>query len=165
MRALTESEIRTSFINCSKGEAKRLPVPRDLAERPWDDLEFLGWRDLGAPERAYLVAEHDGRLIGVALRLTATHRGMRRSMCSLCLTTHTGDGVALMTARRPRSDGDSIGGYFCTDLACSLHLRARRKQASDDHYEEALTLEEKIDRTTGKLAAFLDQLLNREQVG
>ncbi|TGN78537.1 FBP domain-containing protein, partial [Streptomyces griseoluteus] len=49
MRPLTEQDIRASFVNCSKGDAKRLAVPRDLAERPWDDLDFLGWRDPGAP--------------------------------------------------------------------------------------------------------------------
>jgi FBP C-terminal treble-clef zinc-finger len=158
MKALTEGEIRASFINCTKGQARRLPLPRDLAERPWDDLDFLGWRDLGAPERAYLVADHGGRLVGVALRLTTTHRGMRRSMCSLCQTTHTGDGVALMTALRPGSDGDSVGGYFCTDLACSLHIRASRNQSPNDGYKDPVTVEEKINRTIGKLKAFLDQL-------
>src|ERR1051325_5136227 len=157
MRALTESEIRASFVNCSKGEARRLPVPRDLAERPWGDLEFLGWRDLGAPDRAYLVADRGDRLTGVALRLTATHRGMRRSMCSLCLTTHTGDGVALMAARKPRSDGDSVGGYFCTDLACSLHLRAAYKRAKEDAYQEPVPFEEQISRTIARLEAFLGQ--------
>ena len=45
MRALTEQAIRDSFVNCSRGEAKRLATPRDLDERPWDDLDFLGWRD------------------------------------------------------------------------------------------------------------------------
>ncbi|GDY71934.1 hypothetical protein SAV31267_014190 [Streptomyces avermitilis] len=49
MRALTEQDIRDSFVNCSKGEAKRLAIPRDLDERPWDDLDFLGWRDPGRP--------------------------------------------------------------------------------------------------------------------
>ncbi|WP_342782051.1 FBP domain-containing protein [Trebonia kvetii] len=44
-------------MNCTKGEAKRLNVPRDLAELPWEDLDFLGWRDQQSPERAYLVAE------------------------------------------------------------------------------------------------------------
>ncbi|GAB3667763.1 FBP domain-containing protein [Actinocorallia lasiicapitis] len=155
---MTESEIRASFINCTKGEARRLPVPRDLADRPWDDLDFFGWRDLGAPERAYLVAEHGGRLVGVALRLTATHRGMRSGMCSLCQTTHTGDGVALMAARRPGTDGDSLGGYFCTDLACSLHIRARRKPSFDDTFKDPVTLEDRIDHTLRKLGAFLDQL-------
>ncbi|MEV0476177.1 FBP domain-containing protein, partial [Streptomyces prunicolor] len=52
MRPLTEREIRAAFVNCTKGEAKRLSIPRDLAERPWDDLDFLGWRDPQAPGRA-----------------------------------------------------------------------------------------------------------------
>jgi FBP C-terminal treble-clef zinc-finger len=39
---LTEQQIRAAFVNCSKGEAKRLHVPRDLAGQPWADLDFLG---------------------------------------------------------------------------------------------------------------------------
>jgi hypothetical protein len=66
VKPLTEEDIRRSFVNCSKGEAQRLHVPRDLDQRGWDDLDFLGWRDPGAPERAYLVAERDGGLTGVA---------------------------------------------------------------------------------------------------
>ena len=54
---LTEQEIRAAFVNCSKGEAKRLHVPRELAGQPWTDLDFLGWRDPQAPDRAYLVAD------------------------------------------------------------------------------------------------------------
>lgn len=96
MKALTESAVRASFINCSKGEAKRLAVPRDLDARPWDDLDFLGWRDPGAPDRSYLVAERDdGPAVGIALRFPSRQRGyLHRSMCSLCLTTHPGDGVS-----------------------------------------------------------------------
>ena len=50
MKSLTEQDIRNSFINCSKGDAKRLAVPRDLGEQPWGDLDFLGWRrdEIGA---------------------------------------------------------------------------------------------------------------------
>ncbi|GAB2862246.1 FBP domain-containing protein [Actinocorallia aurea] len=155
---MTEREIRASFINCSKGEARRLRVPRDLAERPWEDLDFFGWRDLGAPDRSYLVAEHGGRLVGVAMRLTVTHRGARHSMCSLCQTSHTGDGVALMTARRPRTEADSVGAYLCTDLACSLHIRAR-SPFLDDRYEDPVPVAEKVAGTTGRLRAFLDQIL------
>ncbi|HEX4813379.1 MAG TPA: FBP domain-containing protein, partial [Nonomuraea sp.] len=82
MRAIAEHEIRASFVNCTKGEARRLAVPRDLDARPWDDLDFLGWRDPSAPDRAYLVAEHGDRLVGVALRRAAPHAGhVRRSMC------------------------------------------------------------------------------------
>lgn len=42
MKPLTEREIRDAFVNCIQGEAKRLHVPRDLADQPWDDLGFLG---------------------------------------------------------------------------------------------------------------------------
>jgi hypothetical protein len=57
VQPLTEKDIRGSFVNCSKGEAKRMNVPRDLG---WETRDFLGWRDPGAPERAYLIAERTG---------------------------------------------------------------------------------------------------------
>ena len=102
MEALTEPEIRDSFANVTKGEAGRIPMPRDFGEVPWEDLDFLGWRDLGAPERAYLVARRiDGEPKGVMMRLSVSSKGfLRRTMCSLCYTSHAGDGVALMTARK-----------------------------------------------------------------
>lgn len=84
MRPLTEPEIRAAFVNCTKGEAKRLSVPRDLAERPWDDLDFLGWRDPQAPDRAYLAIELDGRPTAIALRLPAPPPGRRGAVCARC---------------------------------------------------------------------------------
>ncbi|MFE0516669.1 FBP domain-containing protein, partial [Streptomyces sp. NPDC058964] len=127
MRSLTERDIRSSFVNCSKGEAGRLSVPRDLAERPWDDLDFLGWRDPGAPGRCCLVTERAGRPVGVALRFPPARRSLlHRSMCSVCLTTHPGGGVSLMTARKAGAagrEGNSVGLYMCADLACSLYVR------------------------------------------
>ncbi|WP_067814419.1 FBP domain-containing protein [Actinomadura kijaniata] len=162
MKTLTEPEIRASFVNCSKGEAKRLPLPRDLAERPWDDLDFLGWRDPGAPDRCYIVAEHEGRLIGVTLRLSNQARGLtQRSMCSLCLTTHSGNGVALMTARRTGQagrQGNSVGAYLCTDLACSLYTRDKKAPEPGGRLEETLTPNEKIARTQTNLTNFLKKI-------
>ncbi|MGJ6964842.1 FBP domain-containing protein [Streptosporangium sp. G11] len=159
MRAISEGEIRASFVNCTKGEVKRLAVPRDLDTRPWDDLDFLGWRDAASPGRAYLVAEHGDRLVGVALRRGTPHTGQaRRSMCSLCLTTHTGDGVSLMTARRTGGNGDSVGAYICTDLACSLYLRGKKDAGPGGRMPESLTLEEKIDRTAVNVTEFLQKV-------
>lgn len=160
MRHLTETDIRASFVNCSKGEAKRLGLPRDLEECPWDDLDFLGWRDPGAPERAYLVAEHNGGLLGLALRAASgAARGFTaRSMCSVCLTTHTGGGVALMTARRTGEagrQGNTIGQYLCVDLACSLYVRGKQKTSAGRGLDETLTLPEKITRTRRNLTAFI----------
>src|SRR5262249_34662332 len=106
VRPVTERDIRTSFVNCSKGEANRLAVPRDLATRPWDDLAFSGGRDPAATDRAYLVADSGDRFVAVTLRRAAPTAGRpRRGMCSLCLTTHSGDGVSLMTARKAGRGG------------------------------------------------------------
>lgn len=159
MRPISEHEIRASFVNCTKGEVKRLAVPRDLDARPWEDLDFLGWRDPASPGRTYLVAEYGDRLVGVALRRASPHAGhARRTMCSLCLTTHTGDGVSLMTARRTGGNGDSVGAYICTDLACSLYLRGRKDVGPGGRMPESLTLEEKIDRTAGNVTRFLEKV-------
>lgn len=158
MEPLTEHEIRTSFVNCTKGDAKRLSVPRDLSEQPWDDLDFLGWRDPQAPDRAYLVTELDGRLQGLALRRSASAAWQtRRSICSLCVTTHSG-GVSLLVAPKAGPagrQGNSVGAYICSDLACSLYVRGKRETGAGTGFHESLTLEEKIQRTTANLAAFI----------
>jgi FBP C-terminal treble-clef zinc-finger len=164
MRPITESDIRGSFVNCSKGEAKRLGLPADLAEQPWQDLDFLGWRDPGAPDRGYMVAEReDGGLVGIALRaVKGAARGFAsRSMCSLCLTVRTGGGVALMSARRTGEAGrlgNTVGAYLCSDLACSLYTRGRKETAGGD-FEETLTVEERVTRTRDNLAAFIAKVL------
>lgn len=164
MRPITESDIRRSFVNCSKGEAKRLNVPKDLDEQPWEDLDFLGWRDPGAPDRGYVVAEReDGGLVGIALRAAqGAGRGFTsRSMCSLCLTIRTGGGVALMSARRTGEAGrlgNTVGQYLCSDLACSLYTRGRKETAGGD-FEETLTVEERVARTRGNLAVFIGKVV------
>ncbi|WLQ39173.1 FBP domain-containing protein [Streptomyces laculatispora] len=162
MKAVTEQDIRMSFINCSKGEAKRLPLPRDFEELPWEDLDFLGWRDLSAPGRSYIVTEHDGRLVGITLRFPSQQRGfLHRSMCSLCLTTHAGSGVSLMTARKAGPagrEGNSVGLYMCTDLACSLYVRGKKAVPSGARFKESLTMEEQIARTTANLSGFVAKL-------
>jgi hypothetical protein len=161
MKPLTEQEIRTAFVNCTKGEAKRLSVPRDLAERPWGDLDFLGWRDPQAPDRTYLATELDGRPVALALRCPgATSWQTRRSMCSMCLTTHTG-GVSLMVAAKAGKagqQGNSVGAYMCSDLACPLYVRGKKDAGVGARLPESLTLEEKIQRTVANLAAFITKV-------
>jgi hypothetical protein len=153
---LTEQEIRAAFVNCSKGEAKRLHVPRDLAGQPWDDLDFLGWRDPQAPDRAYLVADLGDGPVAITLRCTAP--GQKRSnLCSICLTGHA-SGVTLMVAPRTGKagqQGNSVGAYLCGDLACSLYTRGKKFTASSARFQEGLTLREQVDRNVANLAAFL----------
>ncbi|MGQ4614835.1 FBP domain-containing protein [Nocardia sp. R7R-8] len=160
MDPVTERDIRSSFVNCSKGDAKRLPVPKDLDERPWAELDFLGWSDPSLPGRGYLVVPQDDGLVGVALRY-ATGGSGRAQMCTICLTTHTGGGVSLMTAHKAGESGrrgNSVGTYMCTDLACSLYARNKKRPALGSRYREDLTPEEKIERVRDNLNTFLAKL-------
>jgi hypothetical protein len=159
MDPLTAPQLRRAFVNLSKGEATRANLPSDLAEQPWADLEYLGWTDPRAPQRAYLVAAHGGRTIGVGLRLSTEARGPRTTMCDLCRTV--GD-VALMVAPRAGRSGqagNSVGTYICADLACPLYIRGRRKAAATSVAAETLTTEEKIARLTTNLETFLARVL------
>ncbi|WP_227999669.1 FBP domain-containing protein [Nocardia australiensis] len=161
MRPITERDVRSSFINCSKSEAKRLPVPKDLDERPWEDLDFLGWSDPSASGRCYVVvAQDDDSLAGIALRYETGGSG-RAQMCSICRTTHTGSGVSLLTAHKAGAsgrNGNSVGTYMCTDLACSLYARGKKTPALGNRYREALSSEDKIERVRTNIQAFIARL-------
>ncbi|MFH8745995.1 FBP domain-containing protein [Streptomyces rimosus] len=167
MDPLDEKHIRTSFINCSKGEASRINLPTNLSALPWDDLDFLGWRDPGAPDRCYLVAPREGGIVGVTLRVP---QGVRRSftkttVCSLCLTGHPGSGVNLLAARKAGAlgrQGNTVGTYICADLACSLYVRGKKKSELAGRHEETLPLEDRIARMVGNLDAFLDKVFEGE---
>jgi hypothetical protein len=154
---LTEPQIRAAFVNLTKGEATRLNVPRDLALRPWDDLDYLGWRDPQSPARGYLVAELGGRHVGVALRAPASSVGSARpSMCSLCLTLRSG-GVSLMVAPRAGKagkQGHTVGTNICADLSCSLYLRGKL-QTGTPGMHETLTVDQRVARLVGNLESFI----------
>lgn len=164
MNPLGEEEIRASFVNCSKGEARRLTLPAGFADTPWSDLDFLGWRDPKAPERGYVVAERDGGPVGVALRASTGARRslLKSSICSICVTPQSGSGIALLVAPRAGAagrDGNSLGLYVCADLACSLYVRGKKKSALARRFEETLTPQEQNARTVRNLRGFLDQVL------
>lgn len=162
MEPLTEQQIRSAFVNCTKGEAKRMAVPRDLAARPWESLDYFGWRDPQAPARGYLVARHGDGLRGVVLRAPTAGVGAarRRSICSLCVTARSG-GVSLMVAPRAGRAGQrghSVGTYMCSDLQCSLYLRGKLSTGSVGMHE-TLTVEEKVTRLHDNLGAFLSRVV------
>ncbi|MEV0318525.1 FBP domain-containing protein [Streptomyces sp. NPDC050658] len=168
MEPIGETEIRASFVNCSMGEARRLTLPAGFAETPWDDLDFLGWRDPKAPDRGYVVAERDGGHVGIALRASTGARKslLKSSICSVCVTPQSGSGITLLVA--PLSgpagrQGNSVGIYVCADLACSLYVRGVKTTALARRMEESLTLEEQNARTTANLNAFLGKVLAGER--
>lgn len=162
MEPVTERDIRASFVNCSKGDAKRLSVPRDLGERPWDDLDFLGWNDPSYAGRCYISVPGEDGLISIALRHETGGSG-KTQMCTICLTTHSGGGVSLMTAAKAGESGrrgNTVGTLMCTDLACSLYARNKKRPAMGSRYREDLTAEEKAQRLRENLAAFLGRLFS-----
>jgi FBP C-terminal treble-clef zinc-finger len=165
MEPLSEKDIRGSFVNCSKGEATRIRLPRDFAATPWADLDFLGWTDPAAPLRALLVVPGADGPRGVLLRRPEARRAtaMRSSMCQVCLTSHAASGVALFVAPLGGAAGrrgNSVGEYICADLACSLYLRGKRQpKLRLIRHEETLTLEERIARAMTNLAAFTDRIV------
>lgn len=164
MEPLSETRLRDSFSNCSKGEAARIVLP-DLATLPWADLDFLGWRNQRTPQRAHLVTLVDAEPMGLLLR-AAENRGtsgaMRSSMCEFCQTVHSGGGVTLFTAKKVGGSGrrgDSVGTYICSNLECSAYIRGRKRPARVQP-ESTLTEAERIERLTTKLDGFMRRVLD-----
>lgn len=161
MEPLSEKQIRSSFVNCTKGEASRLRLPQDFAELPWEDLDFLGWVDPGAPLRAHLVLSRADGPLGVTLRVPAVGRtsAVKSSLCQVCLTGHASSGVTLLAAPlagvRGR-EGNTVGIYICSDLACPLYVRGKlQPKLRSGRHEESLGPDERIARMTANLDAFV----------
>ncbi|MFF5973523.1 FBP domain-containing protein [Streptomyces sp. NPDC012769] len=164
MEPLTDKQIRASFVNCTRGDASRMKLPLDFAELPWEDLDFLGWVDPGAPLRAHLVVPRPDGPVGVTLRVPAVGRtsAVKSSMCQICLTSHASSGVTLLVAplagARGR-EGNTVGTYVCADLACPLYVRGKRQpKLRGPRHQESLSRDEQIDRMLGNLNAFVDRV-------
>ncbi|MEU3723874.1 FBP domain-containing protein [Streptomyces sp. NPDC031705] len=160
MEPLTEKHIRSSFVNCTKGEAARLRLPLDFADLPWQDLDFLGWVDPGAPLRAHLVVPRPEGPVGISLRVPAATRtsAVKSSLCQICLTGHASSGVTLLAAplagARGR-EGNTVGTYICADLACSLYIRGKRQpKLRAGRQEESLTVDDRLARMWANLDSF-----------
>ncbi|TYP84756.1 FBP domain-containing protein [Blastococcus xanthinilyticus] len=161
MRPLTETEVRRSFVNCSRGEAKTLALPRDFGELDWSEQDVLGWRDPKAPLRGYLVADVDGETVGIAVRAAESRMSGRTSvMCLLCQTAQPGDGVSLFTAKRAGEagrNGNTVGTYICADLRCSERVRTeippwlQERDPAEVVAERAMELRERIAGFVGSV--------------
>jgi len=163
MDQLTEAEVRDSFINCSKGDAKKLTLPGPVDEVKWAGLDFLGWRDPKAPERGCLVVPWRGRIVGVVLRSSSKSGKslMKSTMCSLCLTVHPSSGVSLFTARRAGTsgrEGNSVGTYICTDLQCSRYVRGELVSEAFTSLGETIESDLKVERLQQHIDLFISRV-------
>jgi hypothetical protein len=158
---LTEREIRASFVNASKGEVQRINLP-SLDDVVWENHAFLGWVDPRAPLAAHLVVPDDAGPVGILLRRNPSGAGPRRArMCSLCTTTHAGQGVALMVARRAGRagrDGNTVGVDVCASLECSAYARGLLPAPAMTTAHETLSVEERVARLRRNVLAFVDRV-------
>lgn len=161
MHSHTESEIRKSFINCSKGAAQRINVPRELDQIDWDKLIFFSWLDPKSPRTGYVVTETDNGLRGVVLEKNP-HKGKGGArMCQICLTLHPGTGVSLVSIQRSKSAKDrynTVGTYLCADLACSDYTLGRKKPEGIRQMEETLSLEDRAERTLTNVQGLIQRV-------
>ncbi|MEC3981918.1 FBP domain-containing protein [Amycolatopsis sp. H20-H5] len=165
MEPLSQDEIRASFVNCSRGEAKGVTMPVGFGELRWENLDFLGWRDPKATGRAYLVVPHEGGIVGLSLRAATPPKGrLRSNMCALCLTTHGVADIALFSSRRagkPGREGNTLGTYVCANLACSRYVR-RELTSEVPQPDESLTLDGRILRLREKVRKFVERVLENQ---
>ncbi len=126
MRELTADQIRASMVNASEAEIDRMTLP-GLHETVWADREYLGWRDPAGSPRGYIVHWVNDRPVGILVRAASSAlRPGIGAMCSLCHTPQPSIQVVMFSAPRGGEagrDGNSIGTYMCTDLACSIMIR------------------------------------------
>jgi len=161
MHPLQQAEIRASFINCSRSVAKNATLPTDFADLNWDDLDFLGWPDPKIPSRAYIVAPHDDRPVGILLR-AADSTGPRRGsgLCALCHSARSGSDILLFAAAVAGAagrQGNTVGTYACADLQCSIYARGLVKLPLTQ--PETLPPAERSERLRERLHGFVSRVL------
>ncbi|GGR29268.1 MULTISPECIES: FBP domain-containing protein [Agromyces] len=127
MRALSEAEIRESFVNATPAELEQFELPIEVLVAEWERLDALAWRDRSNRRLGYLVTLLDEEPVGIVLRAAETTMSRHRAaICNLCHTQQPADQVTLFSARRAGpagAKGDSLGSYLCADLSCQENVR------------------------------------------
>ncbi|WP_102194410.1 FBP domain-containing protein [Microbacterium aurantiacum] len=163
MRALTEADVRASFVNADADEQRVMAMPHDFVLVDWDYLDFFAWRDPSAGRRGYVLIEHDGRVVGVVLRASDPGRG-HAGMCNICHTMQPGNQVALFSARRAGeagARGGSVGTYLCTDLSCHENVRLAHPLAPNE-IRPAGQVDIRLDGTRRRMEAFVSRVLEQD---
>ncbi|WP_105566766.1 FBP domain-containing protein [Microbacterium halophytorum] len=164
MLPLTESSIRSSFVNASRKEVKDMSVPDGLDEygdAAWDALDFLGWRDAKFARRAYVVLPRiEGEPVGVALR-QAEGSPRSRAMCNWCRDVRLPNEVVFWSAKRTGAAGrrgGTIGILICQDFQCCRNVRNDPPKPYDG-YDMAAARERRIDDLRMRVDDFAADLL------
>ena len=150
MKPLTEHQIRTSFVNASKGDAQRAALP-DLAAVAWDELDYLGWQDPRKPLLHYVALEVDDELVCLLLRGTGK-TPPKKMMCAWCEDVIDGLHAASFAAPRGGAEGrrgNTIGTSLCADFRCSQNVRRAPTAFETQTEDEALLAYHRQQRIEG----------------
>ena len=165
MQPLTESSIRSSFINASRKEVKDMSLPADfdeLTEQDWESRCIFGWRDPKFARRGYVIVPRlDGEPVGVSLKQTeASPRS--RAMCNWCRDVRLPNEVSLWSAKRTGDAGrrgNTVATLICLDFQCSKNVRNDPPPAYEG-FDVAAARERRIDELQLRAAGFVDGLIN-----
>lgn len=164
MQPLTESIIRTSFVNASRRETKELTLPAnldELTERDWDSRDFLGWRDPKFSRRAYVVLPRIGTEPAGILLTQAEATPRSRAMCNWCQDVRLPNDVVFWSAKRVGDAGrrgDTVGVLICRDFQCSRNVRNDPPPAYEG-YDVAVARERRLEGLQLKVDGFADMLI------
>lgn len=168
MDALTEKQIRASFVNASRREAAEAVLP-DLDALEWERLDYLGWADAKRPRFSYVVLPVGGEPRGVLLRADTPPPVRRKAMCGWCEDIVATDHVRMFYARRAGKAGrlgNTVGTLICADFGCSRNVRRAPSvselggSASPEEREFFQSL--RIEKLREKAEAFLDAVLRED---
>lgn len=79
MKQYTDPQIRKSFINCSKGAASRINIPKNLLEAA-DPGIFLAWTDPKNPQAGYIGVETERGLASIVLKKNTAKKSAAAQM-------------------------------------------------------------------------------------
>lgn len=103
MQPLTDSFIRSSFVNASRKEVKDMTLTEGfeaLTDADWAKLDFYGWRDPKFARRTYVVLPRlDGEPVGIMLK-QAEASPRSRAMCNWCQDVRLPNDVVFWSAKR-----------------------------------------------------------------
>lgn len=165
MIPLTETAIRSAFINTSRGEAERAHLP-DLSRVHWEELDYLGWQDRRKPLQHYVVLEMEDGPRGLMLRGTGK-RPVRKLLCAWCQDVVDGNGAASFVAPLAGPSGrrgNTIGTMLCADFGCSRNVRrppTSFELRTEDESLLASYREQRIASLRQRSAAFVQAVLSR----
>ncbi|GAA2747469.1 FBP domain-containing protein [Terrabacter aerolatus] len=156
MKPLTENEIRASFVNTSRREAKQANLPDlDRIGDRWETLDFLGWVDRSNAQRAYAVVPVDDEPVGLLLR-TSERTRKASTMCAWCEDVFATTEVSLFVAKRAGAagrEGNSLGTLVHADFSCSAHVR-RLPNGMEGGLDPLALVERRVEELRARSSAF-----------